>query len=148
MPDPATLSDEVFHQLLALMRLHRQYARRIIAAQNIKPRDISVLRFISENESVKVSQVQHYIHNSPSTASALIAGMEKAGYLSRTRSPEDRRVVLVTLTPAGRALLQTTPLGGMPLLRRELQALPQERLREMAGVLAEIHTLMLGEEAP
>lgn len=147
MQEKEELSDQVFHQLLALMRMHRQYTRRIIDERDIKPREISVLRFLSEHDVLKVSQIQNYIHNSPSTTSTLIAKLEDAGYVTRTRSQTDRRVVYVALTDDGRALLGSTPLGGMPLLRRELQALPAERLAEMSGVLTEIRSLMQGGEA-
>ena len=147
MQESEQLSDQVFHQLLALMRVHRQYTRRIIDERDIKPREISVLRFLAEQEAVKVSQVQNYIHHSPSSTSTLVANLEEAGYVTRTRSQTDRRVVYVTITADGRALLETTPLGGMPLLRRELQALTNERLAEMSGVLSEIQQLMQGEEA-
>jgi DNA-binding MarR family transcriptional regulator len=129
------------------MRRHRQYARRIIDEQGIKPREISVLRFISEHDAVKVSQVRNYIHHSPSTTSTLIAKLEEAGYVTRTRSQTDRRVVFVALTQDGCSLLEKTPLGGMPLLRRELQALPAERLVEMSAVLTDIYSMMHDEEA-
>jgi DNA-binding MarR family transcriptional regulator len=141
------LSDQVFHQVLALMRLARQYARKIIDEQGVKPRDMSVLRFLSEHDDVTVSQVQQYIHHSPSTTSTMIAKLEKEGYVTRTRSQSDNRVVLVALTNQGRALLTSTPLGGLPLLRRELRALPQDRLEEMLGVLKEIQQMMAGEVA-
>ncbi len=137
-----TLSDHVFHQFLTLMRTHRQYARRILDEREIKPRDLSVLRYLSENEAVKVSHIQQYLHRSPSTTSALIAKLEEDGYVTRTRTSADRRVVYVTLTEAGRAMLNQTPLGGMPLLRRELEALSPERLAEMASVLGELQTMM------
>ncbi len=141
------LSDQVFHQLLALMRLQRQYARKIVDEQGIKPRDMSVLRFLSENDDVTVSQVQEYIHHSPSTTSTMLSKLGKDGYVTRTRSERDNRVVLVDITDKGRALLTGTPLGGLPLLRRELQALSPERLEEMRDVLAEIQQLMTGEVA-
>ena len=80
------LSDQVFHQVLALMRLHRQYARKIIDEQGIKPRDMSVLRFLSEHTDVTVSRVQHYIHHSPSTTSTMIAKLEKDGSIKREGS--------------------------------------------------------------
>ena len=141
------LSDQVFHQVLALMRSHRQYSRKIIDEQDIKPRDMSVLHFLSEHTDVTVSQVQQYIHHSPSTTSTMIAKLEKDGYVTRTRSQNDNRVVLVALTDKGRALLTSTPLGGLPLLRHELQALPQDRLDKMLGVLEEIKQMMTGEVA-
>ena len=141
------LSDQVFHQVLALLRQHRQYARRIIDDHGVKPRDMSVLRFLSEQNEVTVSQVQQYIQHSPSTTSTMIAKLEKAGYVTRTRSETDNRVVLVTLTDAGRAVLGTMPLGGLPLLRRQLRGLEDGRLQEMASVLAQIQDLMQGEDA-
>lgn len=140
------LSDQVFHQLLALLHLQRQYARKIVDEQGIKPRDLSVLRFLSENNNVTVSRVQEYIHHSPSTTSTMLAKLEKAGYVTRTRSEEDNRIVLIDITDAGRALLTSAPLGGLPLLRRELQTLPPERLEAMRGVLTEIQQLMTGGE--
>jgi DNA-binding MarR family transcriptional regulator len=129
------------------MRVKRQYARTVIDQQGIKPRDMSVLLFISENETVTVSQVQYFIQHSPSTTSTLIANLEDRGFVTRTRSQSDNRVVLVSLTVEGHALVERTPLGGLPLLRRELQNLPEERLAEMMGVLEEIQHLMVGQVA-
>ncbi len=140
------LADQVFHQFLALTRMQRQYARRIIDEQSIRPRDLSVLRFLSEHDAVTVSQIQEYIQHSPSTTSTMIADMEAAGYVTRSRSHEDRRVVFVTLTAAGRAMLAKTPLGGSPLLHRELRILSAERLAEMSSVLTELNTLMQGQD--
>ena len=139
------LSDQVFHKLLALIRETRQYARTVIDQQGIKPRDMSVLLFISEQDVVTVSQVQQFIHHSPSTTSTLIANLEEAGFVTRTRSQADNRVVLVSLTPEGHDLARKTPLGGLPLLRRELQSLPEERLIEMLSMLEEIQQLMTGQ---
>ena len=147
MPEDGPLSDQVFHELLDLMRLSRQYARTVIDQQGIKPRDMSVLLFISEQDVVTVSQVQHFIHHSPSTTSTLIANLEEAGFVTRTRSQTDNRVVLVSLTPEGHDLVNKTPLGGLPLLRRELQTLPADRLLEMYSVLEEIQLLMAGRVA-
>lgn len=145
MNEKEPLSDQVFHQLLALMHLQRQYARKIVDEHGVKPRDMSVLRFLSENDDVTVSHVQQYIHHSPSTTSTMLSKLEKDGFVTRTRSTTDNRVVVVAITEAGRALLTNTPLGGLPLLRRELQALPAARLDEMLGVLTEIQQLMTGK---
>lgn len=135
-------ADQVFHQFLGLMRFHRQYARQIIDEQGIKPRDLSVLRFFSETGPATVGQAQAYLHKSASTTSALIANLEKEGYVTRTRSQEDNRVVIVELTEAGQHLIATTPLRDMPLLRRNMRQLPDERLQQISEVLAEIKQMM------
>jgi DNA-binding MarR family transcriptional regulator len=52
------------------------------------------------------------------------------------------RVVIVELTSVGQEIAENTPLGGLPLLRRRLANLPQERLSEINDVLNEITQLM------
>lgn len=140
-PDES-FSDQVFHQFLALLRQGRQYANQISEEHGIKPRDFSVLRFLLESGSATVSQIQTFLHNSPSTTSTLIAQLEEGGFVNRTRSATDNRVVIVSLTPAGQTLAQQTPLGGLPLLRRRLHTLPPERLAQINEVVVELMQLM------
>jgi DNA-binding MarR family transcriptional regulator len=89
-----------------------------------------------------VGQVQAFVHKSPSTASSLIAQLEEKGYVTRTRSRQDNRVVIVELTSEGRETAESTPLGGLPLLRRRLGKLSEDRLSEINEVLNEIKRLM------
>jgi DNA-binding MarR family transcriptional regulator len=139
------LSDQVFHQFLTLLRQRRQYARQIESERGIKPRDFSVLRFLWEAGPATVSQVQAFLHNSASTTSTLIAQLEEAGYVSRSRSSEDNRVVIVHLTAVGQEIAEQAPFGGLPLLRRRLSQLSEARLHEIGGALTELMQLM---EAP
>ena len=143
---PEPLSDQVFHRLLTLLHSSRRHARQMMDESGLTPRDFSVLRYLMESDSATVGQVQAFLHKSPSTTSTLIAQLEEEGYLTRRRSPEDNRVVIVELTPAGRALTENTPLGGLPLLRQELGHLTEPRLLEMDAVLNELLQLMEAAE--
>lgn len=142
------LSDAVFHQFLALLHHQRQYSRQIENEQGITPRDFSVLRYLFENGPAIVSQIQRYLHKSPSTASTLIAQLEDQGYLTRQRSTSDNRIVIVSLTEKGQEVAMQAPFGGLPLLRRRLSALSDERLAEISSVLVEIMALMKTEDKP
>jgi MarR family transcriptional regulator, organic hydroperoxide resistance regulator len=143
MPDAqGSLSDQVFHRFLALQHYLRRYARSLIDERGLTPRDLSVLRYLLESEPATVGQVQAYVHKSPSTTSSLIAQLEEKGHVTRTRSQKDNRVVIVELTSTGREIAENMPLGGLPLLRRRLGNLSEERLSEIDGVLAEIMQLM------
>ena len=142
------LSDQIFHQFLALLRQRRQYARQIESERGIKPRDFSVLRFLLETGPATVGQVQTFLHHSPSTTSALVAQLEEAGYVSRSRSETDNRVVIVRLTAVGQEMAEQSPFGGLPLLRRRLSHLPEARLQEIGGVLAELMQLMEASDTP
>ena len=139
-PNEAT-PDELFHKVLILFRYLRQQARQM-DSQGIKPRQFAVLRLLLEGGPAPVGAVQEHIYLSPSTTSTLIAQLEEAGYVTRTRSLEDNRVVIVELTPAGRDIAQNTPLAGLPLLRRRLRTLPQDRLALIEAALVDIMELM------
>ncbi|MFC1996023.1 MarR family winged helix-turn-helix transcriptional regulator [Chloroflexota bacterium] len=139
-------SDQIFHRLLSIIHHTRQYGRQIIDENGLKPRDFSVLIFLSERGSATVGQVQAFVHKSPSTTSALIAQLEGNGYLTRTRSKEDNRVVIVKLTPLGQDIACKTPLGGLPLLRRQLGELSKKRLVQIDDVLTEIMNMMVSVE--
>jgi len=135
-------SDQVFHRFLSLLRYTRQHSSQMIAEQGIRPREFSVLCFLRESGPATVGQVQQFLHKSPSTTSALVAQLEEANYVTRTRSLEDNRVVIVELTPLGRDKAESTPIGGLPLLRRRLGKMPEERLVHIGTVLEEIQHLM------
>jgi DNA-binding MarR family transcriptional regulator len=79
---------------------------------------------------------------SDSSTSELIAGLEQAGYVTRTRARNDNRSVLVALTPQGRKAARTLPLGGIPLLREKLMTLPPERLERIHDALGDIQQLL------
>ena len=135
-------SDKVFHQFLALQSHSRRYARQLLDENGLTPRDFSVLHYLMEIGAATVGQIQSFVHKSSSTTSAMISQLEEKGYVTRTRSQEDNRVVIVTLTPFGQDVAKNTPLGGLPLLRRRMAQLSKTRLEVMEGVLKEISDLM------
>ena len=143
MNDPQEpYSDQVFHRFLSLKHHSRRYARQLLDESGLTLRDFSVLHYLLEMGFATVGQVQTFVHKSPSTTSSLIAQLEEKGCLTRTRSQEDNRVVIVELTTLGQEIAENTPLGGLPLLRRRLGQLTEKRLAEIDSVLAEIMQLM------
>jgi DNA-binding MarR family transcriptional regulator len=136
-----TLSGEVLHKFLILNRYLRWYARQMIE-QGIRPRELAVLRFLLESGPATIGQIQEHLYRSASTASTLVSNLEEAGYVTRTRSKEDNRVVIVELTSTGRERAENMPLGGILLLRRRLKTLPADRLRMLDEALAELMQLM------
>lgn len=135
------LAAAALHKFLRLNRHLRQYALQM-DHRGVRPREFSVLLFLRENGPATVGQVQEYLYHSPSTTSTILARMEEAGYVTRTRSSEDNRVVIAALTAAGRALAAEGPMGGIPLLRRRLPGLPAQRLANLNQALDDLLDLM------
>ena len=135
------LTKETMQRFLRINRHMRQTARQI-SDHGVRPRDFSILRHIQETGALTVGDVQEYILSSPSTASTVVAKLEEEGYVTRTRSDQDNRVVIVELTEAGRSIATQTPLQGVPLLRRRLQTLPEEDVQRIHHALGDILRLM------
>ena len=142
MEDPTKdLYTEATRKFLTVYRYLRRFSRQM-HQEGVSGRKLSALRYLHETGPHTVGQICDYLYISDSGASELIARLEKMGFVTRTRSSTDNRVVIVALTPAGRALAQEPPRGGISLLRERLQSLPKERLSVIDEAMAEILTLL------
>ena len=70
------------------------------------------------------------------TLSPLLKKMQQAGYIRRTRSEDDDRVVVVTLTEAGRDLQEKAK--DIPAKVADCIDLPPEKARELYALLYEL----------
>lgn len=134
--DP-TLYHRTVRQILQFHRSLYQYGRQM-HTKGISGRKISALRHLLDAGPCTIGELSAYHHISDSTTSEMMAQLQRSGYVTRTRSDADNRVVLVDLTPAGRDLAQSASLGGIPLLRERLKDLPPERLSVIDAALTDL----------
>lgn len=141
------LAEEVVHRLLAVHRHLRRYSKRVTSELGISGRQLAALRRLRTDGPHSVGGLGSHLHLADSTTSELLARLEAAGLVTRSRSAEDNRVAVVELTPAGSALVDRAPLGGMALLRQRLAALPCEQVAGLAQSLATVAELMEIDDA-
>ncbi len=72
---------------------------------------------------------------SPASATEMLDGLAEAGLVRRERSARDRRVVLISLTDRGRALVEERRARYEPRWRAALAEFSDEELRIAAAVL-------------
>ncbi len=132
---------DAMHRFLSVYRYLRQYGRKM-QSENLSGREVSILRHLMENEPLSIGQCRDYLYLSDSSTSELIAHLEQDGHVTRTRSPADNRSVMVTLTPSGRKLARSVALGGIPLLRERLKALPPDRLERLRDALGDLQQIL------
>ena len=75
-----------------------------LTALNLTYTQYLVLLVLWEQDGIPVSEICRRLHLDNGTVSPLLKKLEKEGLLEKSRSPEDERVVLITLTDTGRAL--------------------------------------------
>jgi DNA-binding MarR family transcriptional regulator len=72
---------------------------------------------------------------SAATAAEMLDGLADAGLVERTRSTEDKRVVLTALTDRGRAVVDERRSRYEPRFRAALEEFREDELRSAASVL-------------
>ena len=132
---------ETIQQFLHLYRYLRGYGRRL-QQEGISGRKISMLRYLIEAGPLTVGQLSDYLCIGDSSTSSLISWLEDRGYVTRTHSKADNRVVMVDITPSGNEIAQQTPLGGIPLLREALTTLPPDRLAVVHEALVTLNEVL------
>jgi DNA-binding MarR family transcriptional regulator len=73
-----------------------------------------------------------------SAATGLVDRVEERGFLERIRVPEDRRVVLVRITPAGRQMLDDVEVVRTALIAKVLDQLDETQLAGVASAMADL----------
>ena len=87
---------------------------------------------------------------SPATATEMLDALAAAGLVERTRSAEDKRIVLTTLTERGNALVDERRARYEPRWRAAFDEFTDEELLSAAGVLEAVRDLFdrLAETGP
>ena len=131
--DDGELYQETVHAFLTLFRHLRQYSRKVHDSGR-SGRQLSALRFLLDHDACTMGALSAYLFINESSTTELVSKLESSEMVRRVRSPADNRVVLVSLTDAGRAAATETEVGGIPLLRERLMSLPDGDVMVMVAL--------------
>jgi len=113
--DGHLLSEQLLPSFAAVSKGLRQWVRLHLAAEPGMTigRAGVLLELLDRDEPVSMSTLGTAQDQTPRAMTVLVSGLEKEGLVRRTRHPDDGRIMLVSLTPAGRAIAaqQLIPAG-------------------------------------
>ena len=125
----------------SLTRVQQLLLERIDAV--LRPLELTFARYevlmllsFSRSGSLPMARVGSLLQVHPTSATSAVARLEAQGWVERTRSPTDRRVVLASITDAGRSVAAAATEG----LNREVfssPGLPREQLGRLTSLLEE-----------
>ena len=87
----------------------RRHVARGLAPHEITPKQIFLLRQLRAQKALAPSDIATLIYADRPTVTAMIGTLERAGWVTRRRDPDNGKRVLVELTRAGRAKLDGVP---------------------------------------
>ncbi|MFE2039080.1 MarR family winged helix-turn-helix transcriptional regulator [Streptomyces scopuliridis] len=92
------------YAIFQLARAHRGHAAAMLRAMNLHPGQELLLMQLFDHDGRTQAELLEQAGLDHSTVSKSLRRMQEAGLLTREPAPHDRRVMVVHLTDAGRAL--------------------------------------------
>jgi DNA-binding MarR family transcriptional regulator len=127
---PDHCAREVMETVPLVMRFIRTEMRSRRAPSLSVPQ-FRVLTFLSHRPGAPLSSVAEHLGVARSTASALVDRLVRRHLVNRTTHPEERRSVVLTLTPAGTQHLQQAREAASTWMAKVLAGLPAADLLQV-----------------
>ncbi|MEX1172037.1 MAG: MarR family transcriptional regulator [Chloroflexota bacterium] len=101
---------------------------------------LHVMSILDRHGDMPMSRLAEMIDISVSNATGLVDRMEERAYVERDRVPDDRRIVLVKLTEAGRRLLDDIEVLRTEMLRTVLERLDHDQIQGLARATTDLRS--------
>ena len=90
----------------AIARAHRAMGQKLLQGTGLRTGQELVIMLLGDSPGKSQAEITRWLGVEPPTTAKMLARLERAGFVERVRSADDRRKVLVSLTEKGRALPQ------------------------------------------
>ncbi len=146
IPGPTPTTVRVVEALRRIIRAVDLHSRSLVQRYRLTGPQLIVLRAIADSRPSSVGEIARAVHLSQATVTGILDRLETRGLITRTRSPDDRRRVLVSLSPKAEETLRSAP----PLLQehftRRFLELDDEDQRRILEALERVVSLMEARE--
>jgi DNA-binding MarR family transcriptional regulator len=147
---------DVHDELGASFKAAMVAVRRLRGRETHRPGQLSYAQYsllfgLAEAGELSSTELARAADLSPATAAQMLDGLEASELVARTRSQQDKRIVLTSLTERGREVVAERRALLEPRWRQALAEFSNDELRAAGAVLealAEFFDGMLDEDAP
>ena len=136
-PVSPTLQRYISHLLRRAFHRASQLSHMGLPA-GLHPRDFAVLGVLEEHDVVSQQALAERLDINRTIVVKLIDRLAAAGYAARTRNPSDRRTYMLSITPAGRRLLDEVDHTAVTGENEFLGPLSLQERRDLNGLLREL----------
>lgn len=106
------------------------------------------IKIISENSSICVSDLAARMYLHAATVIGILDRLEDRGLITRLRSRDDRRFVVVELSDQGKDLVKKSPEVAQGLLVKGFEQLPTQILKNVSEGLTKLVDLLGASKVP
>ncbi|GAB2667373.1 hypothetical protein GCM10027271_28670 [Saccharopolyspora gloriosae] len=138
----------VSHALFRLARLHRMFAGQLLRGCGLHPGQELLLMHLWNTGTQRQTDLINVLGSDSATMTRTVQRLERAGFVRRTRSDQDGRVVLVEATAAGLALRDRVERMWEELERATTSDLSADEQTAVLGTLERLERNILDSECP
>jgi DNA-binding MarR family transcriptional regulator len=142
MSRPLSLEQQVIAALRKITRAIDLHSRRLLKQCGLTSPQLAALQAVERLQPITVGALAQEIHLGQATLTGILRRLEDRGLVTRNRGDRDRRSVLVTLSSAGREILQKSPSPLQERFHRELSKLQEWEQTQILATLQRIASMM------
>jgi DNA-binding MarR family transcriptional regulator len=150
-PDLDTSGMAIIGRLSRLDKLIRPLLDDVFAAHGLESWEFDVLATLLRSGEPHQLTPGRLLESTMITSGAMtnrLDRLEQRGLVTRTKSPDDGRQVLVSLTTAGRITVDAAVTDHADNERRIVAALSPRQQHQLVGLLRQLHVSLEAEPAP
>ena len=136
--DRAELTAEMIAQFRLVLREMKCLGSQRLLRRGVSMSNLHVLSMLERHGAMTMSRIAEALDVSFSNATGLIDRMAERGLIERSRDDEDRRLVRVALTPAGRSVLADIEVFQGDAFGRILNQLDESQLHRLVATLDDL----------
>jgi DNA-binding MarR family transcriptional regulator len=122
---------EALKKLRILIRAAQRHSAWIAKQCGVSGAKLWILQELQDAPGMRVGDVAEKLAIHQTTATNLLDALEKDGYITKARHPEDQRAVVLKLSKQGRELLKRAPKPTRALLPEALSRLDVDSLSQL-----------------
>ena len=144
-PDDVTTALDAIRRIVQALRVSARSAERRLGVSGAQ---LFVLHALADEPARSLNDLAARTYTHQSSVSVVVDRLAKRRLVSRSRSPQDGRRIVLELTPSGRSLLRASPEVAQIRLIHALRDLSRKDAHALARVMSHVVERMGIGEAP
>jgi DNA-binding MarR family transcriptional regulator len=138
VPGRADLVDQIVTELGPIIARRQRFMARVWCRQEVSMVHLHVLLLLDTDGPLSMSRLAENIDVSLPSATGIVSRMEERGLVRRLHGEDDRRLVMVQLSEAGRAALEEADHFRRQHITRVLRSLSRAQLTNLLRAVRDL----------
>ncbi len=117
--------------------LHADISRGLLV-EGLTPTQFSTLKALKFRGSMPQKDIASYLLKTGGNVTMVVDNLEKAGYVERIKNPEDRRLSVIRITPAGEELFDRVYPPHLQRIEEAMATLSEEDCASLVRILRQV----------